>query len=197
MYGQGSFNPQSGGQGSQTPIAPSYSHRPPPLPHNFQLGPPPHTGQPSLPPPQHLLAPGGTANAAQSCLHSSTTVRGIAPFQHVYAPAQHSSYLASGPPPPPPFGLHRLEMLQAPLPPRGLPPPPPPPPPSPASSSSSAATAAPTLYESHRRILCRQREKTAFIISSTFIVCHSNKDCPPHGSSMRHHIPPSSDSFRR
>ncbi|KAL9339006.1 hypothetical protein Peur_068021 [Populus x canadensis] len=128
MYGQWSFNPQSGGQGSQTPIAPSYSHRPPPLPHNFQLGPPPHTGQPSLPPPQHLLAPGGTANAAQSCLHSSTTVRGIAPFQHVYAPAQHSSYLASGPPPPPPFGLHRLEMLQAPLPPRGLPPPPPPPP---------------------------------------------------------------------
>ncbi|KAJ6957482.1 hypothetical protein NC653_039439 [Populus alba x Populus x berolinensis] len=128
MYGQGSFNPQSGSQGSQTPIAPSYSHRPPPLPHNFQLGPPSHTGQPSLPPPQHLLAPGGTANAAQSCLHSSTTVRGIAPFQHFYAPAQHSSYLASGPPPPPPFGLHRLEMLQAPLPPRGLPPPPPPPP---------------------------------------------------------------------
>ncbi|KAJ6732576.1 hypothetical protein OIU79_003631 [Salix purpurea] len=126
MYGQGSFNPQSGGQGSQTPIAPPYSHRPPPLPHNFQLGPPPHTGQLSLPSPQHLPAHGGTANAVQPYLHSSTTVRGIAPFQHVYAPAQHSSYLASGPPPPPPFDLHRLEMLQAPLPPRGLPPPPPP-----------------------------------------------------------------------
>ncbi|KAB5514091.1 hypothetical protein DKX38_027997 [Salix brachista] len=130
MYGQGSFNPQTGGQGSQTPIAPPYSHRPPPLPHSFQLGPPPHTGQLSLPPPQHLPAHGGTANAVQPYLHSSTTVRGIAPFQHVYAPAQHSSYLASGPPPPPPFDLHRLEMLQAPLPPRGLPPPPPPPPPS-------------------------------------------------------------------
>ncbi|KAF9662309.1 hypothetical protein SADUNF_Sadunf18G0039600 [Salix dunnii] len=126
MYGQGSFNPQSGGQGSQTPIAPPYSHCPPPLPHNFQLGPPPHTGQLSLPPPQHLPAHGGTANAVQPYLHSSTAVRGIAPFQHVYAPAQHSSYLASGPPPPPPFDLHRLEMLQAPLPPRGLPPPPPP-----------------------------------------------------------------------
>ncbi|KAJ6382686.1 hypothetical protein OIU77_031174 [Salix suchowensis] len=144
MYGQGSSNPQSGSQGSQTPIAPPYLHRPPMLPHSFQQGPlpppPPHTSQPILPGYQHVslaqhlavqqLAPGRMPNPGQPYLHSSATVHGSAPLPHAYAPAQqssqHSSYLALVPPPPPPFGSHRPEMLQASLPYRGLPPPPPP-----------------------------------------------------------------------
>ncbi|KAJ6743420.1 hypothetical protein OIU85_017380 [Salix viminalis] len=143
MYGQGSSNPQSGSQGSQTPIAPPYLHRPPMLPHSFQQGPlpppPPHTSQPILPGYQHVslaqhlavqqLAPGRMPNPGQPYLHSSATVHGSAPLPHAYAPtqqsSQHSSYLASVPPPPP-FGSHRPEMLQASLPYRGLPPPPPP-----------------------------------------------------------------------
>ncbi|CAK7352932.1 unnamed protein product [Dovyalis caffra] len=143
MYGQGSTNHQSGSQGPQTPIAPPYLHRSPPLPHGFQQGPlpppPPHTSQPSFPGyqhaplPQHLAvrqhAPGRMPNPGQPYLHSSAAVHGSAPLSHIYAPvqqnSQHSSYLASRLPPPPPFDSHRPEMLQALLPHRSFPPPPP------------------------------------------------------------------------
>ncbi|KAF9681004.1 hypothetical protein SADUNF_Sadunf06G0180600 [Salix dunnii] len=126
MYGQGSSNPQSGSQGSQTPTAPPYIHRPPMLPHSFQQGPlpppPPHTSQPILPGYQHVslaqhlavqqLAPGRMPNPGQPYLHSSATVHGSAPLPHAYAPAQQSSQ-------------HSSYIALASLPYRGLPPPPP------------------------------------------------------------------------